>query len=152
MAFGETQSSISFNDTQIISRLVDGAYPDYRQIIPSDFSTTAVLGKADLVSALKAAAVFSQNNHSVNLQFLLAKQQVLLTAESSELGKSSVELPVKIDGKDNSMVLNYLYLLDSLASISSGNVLIKMIDDSSPSLLVPEGQEDYIYLVMPIKS
>ena len=152
ITFSETQAAISFNETQIISRLVDGQYPDYRQIIPNNFVTTVVTEKIPLTNALRTAAVFSQSNNSVKVEFFEGKQELVLTAESAELGKSSVELPSKITGKDASLVLNYHYLLDALASIDSKNVVVKIIDDSSPSLVVPEDNGTYVYLVMPIKS
>jgi DNA polymerase-3 subunit beta len=152
MVFSETQIAINFNETRIISRLVDGQYPDYKQIIPENFQTTAVTEKTSLINALRAAAVFSQNSNSVNLDFSAENQQIILAAESAELGKSSVELPAKIEGKGGSLVLNYHYLLDCLNGLDSGSVIIKMIDDNSPSLIVPEDKKDYIYLVMPIKS
>jgi DNA polymerase III sliding clamp (beta) subunit (PCNA family) len=63
-----------------------------------------------------------------------------------------VELPAKIEGGGGSLVLNYHYLLDCLSGIDSQNIIVKMTDDNSPSLVVPEGKNDYIYLVMPIKS
>jgi DNA polymerase III subunit beta len=152
LRFSETQVAVSFNETQIISRLVDGQYPDYRQIIPTSFQATAVAEKSALVSALRAAAVFGHNSNSVNVEFFQDKQQMVLTAESSDLGKSSVEIPTKIEGSGGSLVLNYHYLLDCLNGLDSANVVIKMTDDNSPSLVVPEDKKDYIYLVMPIKS
>jgi len=152
MRFSETQAAVVFNETQVISRLVDGQYPDYRQIIPLSFETTSVTEKNAFVNALRAVAIFGQNNNSVNVVFSADKQQMALTAESSDLGKSAVELPAKIDGKGGSLVLNYHYLLDCLNGINSQNVVVKMTDDNSPSLVVPEDKNDYIYLVMPIKS
>ncbi len=152
MVFSQNQAAVNLNETQVISRLVDGQYPDYRQIIPTNFITTVVTEKAPLASALRTAAVFSQANNSVKVEVLESKQQLVLTAESSDLGKSSVELPAKITGKDTELVLNYHYLLDCLGSIEDKNVIVKIIDDSSPSLVVPESKSDYVYLVMPIKS
>ncbi|MFI5205373.1 MAG: DNA polymerase III subunit beta, partial [Candidatus Paceibacterales bacterium] len=152
MVFNETQVSLSFNDTQIISRLIDGQYPDYKQIIPVDFKTVVVTEKQALVNALRAVAVFSQSSNSAKFNFSAAKQMLILAAESSELGKSQVELPAKIEGVDVEVVLNHHYVLDSLASIDSANIIMKIIDDNSPSLILPEGKNDYIYLVMPIKS
>jgi DNA polymerase-3 subunit beta len=152
MQFSGTQVSADFNEAHVISRLVDGQYPDYRQIIPTSFTTTAATEKTPLVNALRAVAIFGQNSNSVNVVFSEEKQQIVLTAESSDLGKSSVELPAKIDGAGGSLLLNHHYLLDCLGGIDSPNVVIKMIDDNSPSLVVPEDKNDYIYLVMPIKS
>ena len=104
------------------------------------------------MGALKTAGVFSQSSSSVKFEFLPDRQIITLSAESSELGKSEVELPAKIDGNGVVVILNYRYVLDCLSSIDSNNVVMKIIDDSSPSLVLPEGREDYIYLVMPIKS
>lgn len=152
IVFNETQASITINDTQIISRLVDGQYPDYKQIIPANFQTTAVVEKNQLVSALKAASIFSRNTNSIKFEFSEKQQQLILTAESPDLGKSTVELPSKIDGVGGTIIFNHHYVLESLGSIESNNVIIKTIDDNSPGLVVPEGKNDYVYLVMPIKN
>lgn len=150
--FSETQTALTFNDTQIISRLIDGQYPDYKQIIPTDFKTNVVTEKLPLISALRAVAVFSQGSNSVRFEFSREKQLITLTAESSELGSSQVELPAKIEGDSVAVLLNYHYVQDCLASIDSTNLVMKIINDNSPSLILPEGKNDYIYLVMPIKS
>ena len=152
MIFSETQAAITFNDTQIISRLVDGQYPDYKQIIPTNFLCTSVVDKSQFVSALKAASVFGQSSNSVQVELSSEKQLLVLSSSSSDLGDSSVELSAKITGTGTSLILNYHYLLDCLSSIDSENVVFKTIDDNSPSLLLPETKNDYIYLVMPIKS
>lgn len=150
--FSETQIAVNFNDSQIISRLVDGQYPDYRQIIPTNFQNNSIVSKNQLVSALRAASVFGQSSNSVQVVFDSAKQQILLSSGLTDLGDSTVEIPAKIEGQDSSLILNYHYLLDSLSSMESDNVVIKTIDDNSPSLMLPENKQDYIYLVMPIKS
>ncbi len=152
MVFGETQIAISFLGTQIISRVIDGQYPDYEQIIPKSFATTVVTEKLGLINALRAAGIFSQSTHSVKLEFNAEKEKLTLTTEAQDLGKSTVELGAKIEGGSGAVILNHHYVLDCLNSIQSSNVIIKIIDDSSPSLILPEGQDDYIYLVMPIKS
>ena len=152
LGVNETQISFSFNDTLVISRLVDGQYPDYKQIIPGNFNTTIVVEKQPLVSALRAGGIFSQNTNSVHLEFKEDSQTLTLASESGELGKSVVDLPSSITGKSGQVIVNYHYVLDSLSSMDSSNVIIKIVDDSSPSLIVPEKNEDYMYLVMPIKS
>lgn len=152
MVFSETQVSATINETQIISRLVDGQYPDYNQIIPHEFSTTTITQKQSLINALRTTAVFSQNNNSVSLTFDPEKQTLVLKAESTDLGNSSVELPSKIDGKQESIILNHKYVLDCLSSTETSNVIIKVNNDNSPSLIVPEEKDNYLYLVMPIKS
>lgn len=152
MVFNETQVSLTVSETQIISRLIEGQYPDYNQIIPTEFKMNVKTEKSALSSALKTVAVFSQSTKSVKFDFLESGQKIVLTAESSDLGKSNVELPAVVTGGDVTLILNYNYVLDCLSSIESQNIMVKIIDDNSPSLIVPEEKKDYMYLVMPIKS
>ncbi|MBI5530770.1 MAG: DNA polymerase III subunit beta [Candidatus Doudnabacteria bacterium] len=152
ISLNENQISISLNETQIISRLIDGQYPDYKQIIPNNFYTTTTIPKQALASALKAAAIFAQSTNSVNFQFSPETQKLIITTESQELGKSEVELPSKIEGREGKVILNHHYVLDCLNNIDAENIVIKVIDDSSPSVIVQENNNEYIYLVMPIKN
>lgn len=148
----ETQVAFGFNETRIISRLVDGQYPDYKQIIPAEFSTRIVLDRQALVGALKTSSIFSQGTNSVKLEYDPADQKLVLVTESQELGKSVVNLESKVEGVKGVVILNHRYVLDCLAGVSAENVIIKILNDSSPSLIVPEDDETYLYLVMPIKS
>lgn len=147
----ETQIAVMFNDTQIVSRLVDGQYPDYKQIIPNNFLITTTVAKTDLVSAIKTTSVFGQLTSGIHLGFSLEKQQINLFSGSTEVGDSSVEVNALVVGGSVDLVLNYKYLLDCLNSINTEKVLIKIVDDNSPSILVPENESNYVYLIMPIK-
>ncbi|HVY67394.1 MAG TPA: DNA polymerase III subunit beta [Patescibacteria group bacterium] len=152
LVVNETQVSLSLNDTKIVSRLVDGEYPDYKQIIPTTFPINAKVERQAFVGALRTAGVFSQSN-SVRLVFSCTKGCVLLSAESPDLGKSEVELPADMSGGEEvGVILNFHYLLDCLSCITEERVELKVIGDSSPILVVPENSQDYTYLVMPIKS
>jgi DNA polymerase-3 subunit beta len=146
-----TQISFNFLDTQVISRLVDGQYPPYEQIIPNNFSTTIVTKREPLINALKAGAIFCQNSNSITLEYISEKKELILTSESGELGKNTVELESKIEGTSGSIIMNYRYILDCLNCIRAENVVIKIVNDSSPSLITSEENENYLYLVMPIK-
>ena len=150
--FSETQAAVNFNDTQIISRLVDGQYPPYKEIIPKNFLCSTVVEKSQFVSALRAVSVFGQSSSSVHVEIDSQKQQIILSSGSTDLGNSSVELAAAVTGTGPILILNYHYLLDCLNAIDTKNVIIKTIDDNSPSLILPEDKADYIYLVMPIKS
>lgn len=151
-AANETQIVFSFLNTQVISRLIDGQYPDYKQIIPSNFNTIITTSKQELTSALKTAGIFSQGNNSIKFDYSKAKQSLVLTAESADLGKSEVVLAAKIEGGEGGIVLNNRYVLDSLVGIETEEVVLKIVDDNSPSLIMPKQGDDYLYLVMPIKS
>ncbi len=152
MSISDNQILFYINNTQIISRLIDGQYPDYKQIIPTEFLTTIHTKKQDFVNSLKAGSIFSQGSNSIKFNYDSEKQILTVTSESSDLGKSTVELPSNIEGEGGVLMVNYKYILDCLSNIESDNVIIKIINDNSPSILIPEGKNDYMYLVMPIKS
>jgi DNA polymerase-3 subunit beta len=105
-----------------------------------------------MTSALKTGGIFSQNNSSVAFHFDPDKNVVKMISESSSVGKSEVEIPARISGPNQQLLLNYHYVLDCLNSINAETVILKVIDDNSPALIVPKEDFSYTYLVMPIKN
>ena len=152
VAVNETQISFTLNNTQIVSRLIDGEYPPYEQIIPSEFTAMVVTNRQALINGLRAGGVFSQNNASVKVEYRSDSQTLVLNTESGELGKSAVELPSKVEGQSGGLLLNFHYLLECLVNLSTENVVLRITNDSTASLLMPESDESYLYLVMPIKN
>lgn len=151
IVIGDTQISFLVGQTNLISRLIEGQYPDYKQIIPEKFSTTIVTEKQPLINALKTGGIFSQNNNSISINYDSEKQKLILTSESQDLGKSVVDLPSKIEGVGGFLTLNHKYILDCLSVIDSKNIIFKITNENSPTLILPEEQNNYMYLVMPIK-
>ena len=152
LVLSETQISITTGHTEIISRLVDGQFPPYQEIIPDSFSTTIKVQKTPFINALKAGSVFSQNSNSITVKYSKEQQTLTVISESTDLGKSVVDIPSEIEGLSGELLLNHRYVIDCLSVIDSQKVVFKIVDDNSPSLILPEGKDDYQYLVMPIKS
>jgi DNA polymerase-3 subunit beta len=147
--FSESQALFKFDETEIISRLIDGAYPDYRQIIPKEFKTQAVFDKNELMHALKATALFAPDTNNIQLE--LTQSGIKVSASSAAAGENETTVKAKVSGIDNGAVFNFRYLLDCLNNLSEQNLTLKMISDSSPAMLVPEKRVNYVYIVMPIK-
>jgi DNA polymerase III subunit beta len=152
VSIAENQIFFNVGATQIISRLVDGQYPDYKSIIPENFNTTMVVDKNKLHGALKTSALFSQGSSSVKLDYSESAQKLTISSESQDLGSGVVDIPSKVLGASGSLLLNFRYVLDFLAQAGGENVVIKVVNDSSPAVFSIEGQTDYLYLVMPIKT
>ncbi|MDD2807243.1 MAG: DNA polymerase III subunit beta [Patescibacteria group bacterium] len=149
----ENQVLFSFGGIELISRLVEGQYPDYRQIIPQQSTTKIVLSTADLISAAKTASLFARSGiYDINLSFSSTKKEATVGAINNQLGENESTLSADISGSDNDIVVNYRYLLDALQNINSDQVEIKLIDSGSPCALRPAGaSSDYIYIIMPIR-
>jgi DNA polymerase-3 subunit beta len=150
--FNENQILFALDGAELISRVIDGKYPDYQQIIPSDFVTTIKFKVAELVPAIKAVALFcKQGINDIKLSFNSKTQEVVVATTSSSTGSSVAKIPAVIKGQDNDIIFNYRYLLDGLSNFSSAEVVLMVNNNTSPGLLQPTDQEAYIYLVMPIR-
>lgn len=147
-----SQNQIMFKteETEITSRLIDGQYPDYKQIIPDSFNTEIQCQTSDVVSAMRTAGIFTQSGNNVNLEFSAPNNLVAYSA-SGELGESKVEVPANVSGQDGKIIFNHRYILDCLGSIGTENIIIKIINDNSPAVIQSKELPGYIYLVMPIK-
>ncbi len=138
--------------TELISRLIEGQYPDYQQIIPATSKTKAVVNRSEFVRAVKAASLFSKAGiNDINLDFPAGKNKLIITSTSGQTGENITELAANVSGNDNGVVVNYRYLLDGLNNIGTEDVKIKVVDSNTPCALEPEGKSAYTYIIMPIK-
>lgn len=148
----EGQFVLNFANVQLISRLTDGQYPDYTQIIPKEFKTTAELAVSPLVKEIKAASLFASSGiNSVSVDINSSQGTVGISSTSNQMGEYSSEAMAEITGEENSILLNYKYLLDGLANINAETVLFKVIGPENPCLLTPKGDDSFLYIVMPIR-
>jgi DNA polymerase III subunit beta len=148
----ENQVLFASGTTEIVSRLIEGQYPDYRQIIPQKTQTAAVLNRAELLRAVKAASLFSKTGiNDINLDFPAGQNKVVITAASGQTGENTTELAASVNGKDNGVVVNYRYLLDGLNNCDSDDIRLEIVDSNTPCLVKPEGVPGYVYIIMPIK-
>ncbi|HEX9664359.1 MAG TPA: DNA polymerase III subunit beta [Patescibacteria group bacterium] len=147
---GDNQILFLFNGVELISRLVEGKYPDYKQIIPTDFKTTAVASVSELAKVIKTASLFCRTGiNDINLKVIPNK--VTVSSANSQLGENRTEIETETSGDDNEIVFNFRYLLDGLNNIDTNEVELKIIDPNSPGLLKSREGQDYVYIVMPIK-
>ncbi len=147
--FSESQVLFKIEDTELISRLIDGQYPDYKQIIPKEYKTDAEIEKEEFMHALKAASLFAPDSNNVSVE--VGSEGVTVTASSVAAGENTTKIKAKVTGDENKAVFNYRYLLDCLNNLTEPNIRLKMINDASPASIVPEKRDNYTYIVMPIK-
>jgi DNA polymerase-3 subunit beta len=137
-------------DTEIISRLIDGQYPDYKQIIPASFKTEIECQTTDVVAAMRTAGIFTQAGNNVNLAF--SEPGIFsITSASNDIGESDVEVPSKVSGEAGTVIFNHRYVLDCLSVLDAATVRIRVIDSNSPAIIDSKELQGYTYLVMPIR-
>ncbi|MDD3887859.1 MAG: DNA polymerase III subunit beta [Patescibacteria group bacterium] len=148
----ENQIKIVADDVILVSRLIEGQYPDYLKIIPKDFTTILEIHKSDFIKAIKTTSLFSKTDtNELKLKASSLKKEIELSAESGQVGKNIAKLACGYDGKDVSVVFNSKYLIEGLNSISSEVILMKLLGDSGPGMILGKEVKEHFYIVMPIK-
>lgn len=148
----ENQILFTYGSTELVSRLIEGQYPDYQQIIPTNSKTKVSINQQELTRAVKMASLFSKTGvNDVNLDFPAGKNQVVISSVSGQTGENITNLEAKVSGDDNGMVINYRYLLEGLNNMEKEMIKIDIIDSNTPCLIRPEQDESYLYIIMPIK-
>jgi DNA polymerase-3 subunit beta len=148
----DNQISFVSDDTTVISRLIDGQYPGYTAIIPTEFNTVVTTNMKALLQALKTSGIFSRATNSVVISCDSGTQKLIVRASSSDVGESMVEIPSEIKGPDTTITFNYRYVTDALQILSGDEVELRVVSDAAPVIIAPKNNPHYLYLVMPIKS
>jgi DNA polymerase-3 subunit beta len=136
---------------QITSRLIEGSYPNYREIIPQQFKTEITLSKREFLDHIKTASLFSGKANETQLTVIPKKGLIEVFSQSSELGENKSTLSGKIKGESVKASFNYRFLADGLSKIKTSEVVFQLNGEEGPALLKPFGDENYFYIVMPIK-
>jgi len=137
---------------QVTSRLIEGEYPNYQDIIPSKFKTQVTLKRDEFLSQIKTASLFSGKVNEVKISMNKEKQEVEVFAQSSDVGQHRSTFSAKIDGDGLEVSFNYKYVVDGLLNIKSSEIIFEISKEEGPCILRPVGDSSYIYVVMPIKS
>ena len=151
----EGQILFNFGNANIISRLIEGKYPDYKQIIPNDFKTIINIDKNEIIKATKVTSLFSDiSNNSIELKLMAGSKNLEITSETNNLGSNNTKIAVQIEGdnKDINMLHNYKSLIDGLNNISGDKVILKINDDNSPMVLTSDVDKNYTYIIMPTRA
>ncbi|MCK5490251.1 MAG: DNA polymerase III subunit beta, partial [Candidatus Pacebacteria bacterium] len=162
----EGQILFKFGNANVISRLIEGKYPDYKQIIPTEFKFKINSEKNRTVKAIKIASLFSNiSNNSVEFKFSFNSKSLDINAETSELGNNNTKIPVEVEinkklvkdetalkDSDLSIFYNHKSLLDGLNSVEGDNIFLKVNDENSPTVLVSAIDSAFVYVIMPIRA
>ncbi len=135
---------------KITSRLIEGQFPNYQQVIPKDSKTKLHLSVSDLSLVLKRINLFAkENNNKILLK--TTPSGVLVTTDTTQYGVGEVELKTKAEGEPNEIALNSQFLLDVLGNIGVSDVVIELGDKTSPAIVRASGKDDYVHIIMPLK-
>ncbi len=147
----KNQILFTVGGVELISRLIEGKFPDYRKIIPTEEKTKLEVSVDDLALVLKRVSLFArENNNSLSLT-ASEDGKLLVSSEETKVGEEKAEVLVKIQGSANTISLNSQYLLDVLNYVSDDKIDIIINDKESPAVVRPVKSEGYVYIIMPLK-
>lgn len=147
-----TQFGLRVDGVELTSRLVEGRYPDYAQIIPTEFKTVATAPTDVLVKKIKAASLFSTTGvNGVTIDISAAEKQIRISSLSNQTGEHNSSLDADVAGEDNAILLNFRYTLDGLQQMTDGDVEFCINSGDAPCIFRPVGKDDFLYIVMPIR-
>ena len=147
------KNQIAFEDENglyLTSRLVDGTFPDYKQIIPREVKTTITLLKQDLISSLKIATIFSDKFNKLSFSIYPGKKKFIIIAQNPDVGENSSIPDAVCEGEDLNINFNHKYITDSLGSIESDSVSLEFNGLARPLIMRGVNDHSFLYLVMPI--
>ena len=150
VCFNKNQISFSSDNTYLTSRIIDGIFPDYKQIIPKDFLTDVVTLKQDLLNALKLSNIFSDKFNQVNLKISPKEKVFELSSANNDVGENKTYLDAVLNGESVELSFNYKYFLDCFQSINTDSVSIKLSGASRPIVISAVSDPSFTYLIMPM--
>lgn len=151
VVFSDTQAVFQRGTTAFSMRLLEGDFPDYKQVIPGGWQRRVLLQRDHLVQALRRVSILaSEKSHPV--RFHIKDGTVVITAKQPEAGEAREELEAQVEGSDLEIGFNARYFLDSLGVMDTDSISIEIGDSLSPCLVRPgEGSADEIFVVMPMR-
>lgn len=151
LGFSKNQLVVSLDNIYFISRLTDGVFPDYEQIIPKKFKITLIAKKADVLSNLKLSNVFVGKLNDINISFNGSKKTMVFQASNQDTGEYSSEISANGEGDDVSIKFNVKYLIDGISQINQEYIVFNLNGAESALLIHGKSDNSYIYLVMPMR-
>lgn len=140
------------DDTELVSRLISGQYPDYTQIIPKSFVSEITINRKELHQAVKMASLFSKSGvYDIHIGFDAKDPIVNIESGNTQVGEHKAQMPAVISGEAGRVTFNFRYLLEGLASFTGDEIIISVVDANNPCMLTSKGKEGHLYIVMPIR-
>jgi len=153
---GKSQIIFSFKNIEMVSQLVQGTFPQYSQLIPQSYNSRMIIDVPEFLRATRTASIFARDGSGIVRLVMtpssgeLEPGKLTVSARSEELGEDTGEIDAIVEGEEAKIAFNGKYLIDVLDVIKEPKVLLETTNPSSPGVIRPEGNDNYIHVVMPM--
>jgi DNA polymerase-3 subunit beta len=146
---GDREATFEAGGTRLSTRLIEGEFPNYRNLLPSSYPNLLTVGKAAMLEAIRRVKILAQDSTPVRLT--LGGETVQLTAITQDVGNAVEEIDASYDGTEMTVAFNPDYLSAGIDAIDSDDVTLATMDPMKPAVLRGVGRDDYLYLLMPVR-
>jgi DNA polymerase-3 subunit beta len=150
VTFDKNQITFEKEGVYLVSRLINGSFPDYKQIIPKSSTSEVVVLKQDLVNALKVSTIFTDKFNQANITLSSKNKTVTIVTKNSDVGENKSTISASIEGEDYTSNFNQKYLSDVFQSIYADSVYLSFNGPQRPVIIRGNGDVSFLYLVMPM--
>lgn len=150
LSIGKNQLSIDSEDIYFTSRIVDGNYPDYKQIIPSESKTEVIVLKEELIKSLRLVNVFSDNFNQILVKTNTEKGLIDIHSRNTDVGENNTSVDAAITGEGIEMYLNHKYLTDVFSATHTDSINFSFTEKNKPCIVRSVGDPSFLYLIMPM--
>ena len=154
---GETEININTNkiiffikNTVLISKLIDGNFPDYKKVIPTDNSSILHVNRSELSSAVDRVSTITSEK-SPTIKFRLLKNLLNMTSANNENGTATEDIKIKYEGTEMEIGFNSKYILEMINNLQDDEIILTLKDNSSPITATEKSNPDLIYVLMPMR-
>lgn len=148
--FEKNQAAFITEDIYLVSRIIDGSFPDYKQIIPKTFLTTAVVLKNDLINSIKTSNIFSDSLNQVKLKVDIKNKSLNIESKNNDIGESKELINASISGENIELNFNSKYIIDCIQSIPSDSLILNFGGNGKPLAINGTSDRSFLYIVMPM--
>lgn len=152
IAFESQMEEIEHPKVQVISKLIEGEYPNYQAIFPQKSKTEILINKDEFLNHLRAASIFASKMNEVTLKIDGKNKRIEIFSQNPDTGEYHSFLPCRVSGKDTKVSFNWRFLIDGLANLKKKEAIFELNDEEGPAVLKQKDDPTFVYLVMPVKS
>ena len=149
MRLGDRDATFEVGDTRLSTRLIEGEFPNYRQLIPTSHPNTLTVEREPLLEAIRRVKILAKDATPVRLQ--MGGDTLRLTAITQDVGNASEELDATYEGADLTVAFNPEYFASGVEACSSDSITLSTLDALKPAVVRGVGNDDYLYLLMPVR-
>jgi DNA polymerase III subunit beta len=150
IVFEKNQAAFIADNTYIVSRLIDGSFPDYKQIIPKTFTSSATILKNDFINSIKTSNIFSDSLNQVKLKVNIKSKSLDIESKNNDIGEYKESISASTSGDEIELNFNNKYVTECIQSIPSDSLILNFGGAGKPLVINGSSDKSFLYIVMPM--